>query len=148
MQTFGKQDSSLDPAFAETNLCLKKDWLLRPYELRFQRAHGQVLRSAGIIASGELADINRGLDAGAEACAPAWCPDNDAEDMHTWLEAVLPVRHRGGGGRGAVGRSRECGRRGGVRGPIPDDRQRITRGDPPRGGGTAPRSGQITDPRK
>lgn len=54
-----------------------------------QRAHARALRAAKILTEGELAGIEGALDALADEFGAPPCPESDAEDLHTWVEALL-----------------------------------------------------------
>lgn len=71
------------------NRCLREDWFLLPYELKLQRAHGQALREAGLLSEDEHAALCRGLDNIRASYLASECPESEAEDLHTWVEAML-----------------------------------------------------------
>lgn len=89
MSALWKQRVPLHPTFAPLNRCLEEDWFLLPFELRLQRAHGQALMAAGVLTSGEYADLCSGLDRIQETYGQSDCPESDAEDLHTWVEMTL-----------------------------------------------------------
>ena len=60
-----------------------------PYELKLQRAHTVALTSAGILTQSESFAIIAGLDQIERRYGTASCPESDAEDLHTWVEAQL-----------------------------------------------------------
>jgi len=68
--------------------------------------HAHALWGAGIITSDELAELNRGLDAIAAEYESAPCPASDAEDLHTWVEALLTEKAGAAGKKIHTARSR------------------------------------------
>jgi argininosuccinate lyase len=56
------------------------------------------LRAAAIFSAAEIAAVLAALDAMEAEFATAPCPDSDAEDLHTWVEAEL-VRRAGDAGK-------------------------------------------------
>lgn len=80
------------------NRCLKEDWFLLPFELRLQRAHANTLRAAAILSDAEVAALFTALDALEAEFGAGACPESDAEDLHTWIEAEL-VRRAGEAGK-------------------------------------------------
>jgi argininosuccinate lyase len=89
MQTLWKQDTPLHPTFASLNKCLEEDWFLLPHELRLQRAHAKALHEVGILSGAETAALGAALDTLEARYIGSPCPDADAEDLHTWVEAAL-----------------------------------------------------------
>ncbi len=88
------------------NRCLTEDWFLLPHELKLQRAHAKALAAAGILSSEETESVDRGLDRIAATFAGQPCPDSDAEDLHTWVEATLTELVGDAGKKIHTGRSR------------------------------------------
>src|SRR5205807_7183860 len=60
-------------------------------ELAASRAHAGALKNAGVLSSGELIAILQGLDQLAEkaASSPAFLDDDEAEDVHHFVEKQL-----------------------------------------------------------
>ena len=71
------------------NRSLEDDWFLLPHELRLQKAHARTLCAAGVLTADECAALEAGLDKLRESHTGQACPDSDAEDLHTWVEASL-----------------------------------------------------------
>lgn len=92
--------------FASVNGCLDQDWFLLPYELRLQRVHAGVLKSAGVLSAQELSAIESALDAIECEFADKPCPQSDLEDIHTWIEDQLTRRAGDAGKKIHTARSR------------------------------------------
>lgn len=60
-----------------------------PYEVKLQRAHAVALTFAEILTQSESTAISAGLDQIERRYGAASCPESDAEDLHTWVEAQL-----------------------------------------------------------
>jgi len=74
--------------------------------LKLQRVHAHALWGTGILTADELAELNRGLDAIAAEFESVPCPDSDAEDLHTWVEALLTEKAGPAGKKIHTARSR------------------------------------------
>ncbi len=85
---------------------MRDDWFLLGFELRLQRAHALALRSAAVLSESECAALHAALDEIAAECGTAPCPDTDAEDIHTWIEAELTRRAGAAGKKIHTARSR------------------------------------------
>jgi argininosuccinate lyase len=84
------------------------DWRLTPYDLAGSRAHAHALHRAGLLTDGDLAELERGLDAlGERYAAGDLHPSPADEDVHGALERLL-LEEVGPevGGRLRAGRSR------------------------------------------
>ena len=89
MAALWKQNVALHPTFQPLNRCLPEDWFLLAHELKLQRAHARTLQAAAILSAAEHAALCAALDAIEREHGAAPCPDSDAEDLHTWIEARL-----------------------------------------------------------
>jgi argininosuccinate lyase len=87
----GRFRQPLDPAFERWQRSFPFDRRLLPYEIAASRAHARALKSAGILSSHELISILQGLDQIAEqgASSPAFLHDDEAEDVHHFVEKQL-----------------------------------------------------------
>ena len=87
----GRFRQPLDPAFDRWQRSFPFDQCLLPYELEASRAHARALEHAGVLSSEELAEIVRGLEKiGEKAQAePAFLADDEAEDVHHFVEKQL-----------------------------------------------------------
>jgi argininosuccinate lyase len=87
----GRFRQPLDPAFERWQRSFPFDQILLPFELEASRAHAVALEHAGIVSSEEFAKIVRGLDQiGEKAKAdPGFLKDDDAEDVHHFVEKQL-----------------------------------------------------------
>jgi len=87
----GRFRQPLDPAFERWQRSFPFDQCLLPYELEASRAHSRALEHAGVLSSEELAEILRGLEQiGEKAQAdPAFLADDEAEDVHHFVEKQL-----------------------------------------------------------
>ncbi len=74
--------------------------------MKLQRVHAHALWGTGILTADELAELNRGLDAIAAEFESVPCPDSDAEDLHTWVEALLTEKAGPAGKKIHTARSR------------------------------------------
>ena len=94
-------------ALARLSMSVHFDWRLAPYDLAASRAHARVLRGAGLLTDGELADLLGALDALDTAVRDgSFRPTADDEDVHTALERGLLERVGALGGKLRAGRSR------------------------------------------
>ena len=87
----GRFRQPVDPAFEGWQRSFPFDQILLPFELEASRAHAQALEHAGMVSSEEFADIVRGLEQiGEKAKAdPSCLKDDDAEDVHHFVEKQL-----------------------------------------------------------
>ena len=87
----GRFRQPLDPAFERWQRSFPFDQGLLPYELEASRAHARALEHAGVLSSEELAEVVRGLEKiGEKAQAePAFLADDEAEDVHHFVEKHL-----------------------------------------------------------
>jgi argininosuccinate lyase len=87
----GRFRQPLDPAFERWQRSFPFDQILLPFELEASRAHARALEHAGVLSSEELAEIVRGLEQiGEKAQADsAFLQDDDAEDVHHFVEKQL-----------------------------------------------------------
>jgi len=87
----GRFRQPLDPAFERWQRSFPFDQILLPFELDASRAHARALEHAGILSSEETADIVRGLEQiGEKAKAdPSFLKDDEAEDVHHFVERQL-----------------------------------------------------------
>jgi argininosuccinate lyase len=89
----GRFRQPLDPTFERWQRSFPFDQILLPFELDASRAHARALEHAGIVSSEELAEIVRGLEQiGEKAQAdPSFLKDDEAEDVHHFVEKQLVV---------------------------------------------------------
>ncbi len=87
----GRFRQPLDPAFERWQRSFSFDRCLLPYELEASRAHARALEHAGVLSSEELAEILRGLELIGEKAHsdPAFLGDEEAEDVHHFVEKQL-----------------------------------------------------------
>lgn len=87
----GRFRQPLDPAFEGWQRSFPFDRRLLPHEIDASRAHARALKKAGILSDEELASILFGLDQiGDKASAsPDFLQDDEAEDVHHFLEKQL-----------------------------------------------------------
>jgi argininosuccinate lyase len=87
----GRFRQPLDPAFEHWQRSFPFDQCLLPYELEASRAHARALEHAGVLSSEELAEIVRGLEKIVEKAQaePAFLADDEAEDVHHFVEKQL-----------------------------------------------------------
>ena len=87
----GRFRQLLDPAFERWQRSFDFDRRLLKCELLASSAHARALKAAGILSSDELISILQGLkQIGEEAAAsPAFLDDEDAEDVHHFVEKQL-----------------------------------------------------------
>lgn len=57
--------------------------------MTLQRAHGEALREAGILSADDYANLCAALKRLEVEYGGADCPESDAEDLHTWIEAEI-----------------------------------------------------------
>jgi len=86
----GRFRQRLDPEFERWQRSFPLDRRLLGHELEASRAHARALQRAGILSAEELASILFGLDQIAErAAAPSFLEDDEAEDVHHFVEKQL-----------------------------------------------------------
>jgi argininosuccinate lyase len=87
----GRFRQPLDQDFERWQRSFPFDRCLLPYELESSRAHAHALEQAGILSSQELLEIERGLtEIGKKAqIESSFLDDNDAEDVHHFVEKQL-----------------------------------------------------------
>jgi argininosuccinate lyase len=87
----GRFRQSLDPDFERWQRSFGFDRRLLQYELAASSAHARALKDAGILSADELISILQGLQQiGAQAAAsPEFLEDNEAEDVHHFVEKKL-----------------------------------------------------------
>jgi argininosuccinate lyase len=87
----GRFRQSLDPAFQQWQRSFDFDRRLLTYELAASSAHARALKDAGILSSPELIAILQGLENIAEraTASPAFLEDDEAEDVHHFVEKQL-----------------------------------------------------------
>ena len=95
-------------ALAALSLSTHFDWRLARYDIAGSRAHARVLRGAGLLTEGELAEMIAGLDLlDADVVSGEFAAQPADEDVHTALERGLVDRVGAAlGGRLRAGRSR------------------------------------------
>ena len=86
----GRFRQPLDPEFERWQRSFPFDRRLLSHELNASRAHAHALQGAGILSAEELASILFGLDQIAErAASAAFLEDDEAEDVHHFVEKQL-----------------------------------------------------------
>ena len=87
----GRFRQPLDPSFERWQRSFPFDRILLPYELDASCAHARALEHAGVLTSEEFAEVVRGLEQiGEKASADAaFLADDDAEDVHHFVEKQL-----------------------------------------------------------
>jgi argininosuccinate lyase len=87
----GRFRQPLDPDFERWQRSFGFDRRLLQYELAASSAHARALKDAGVLSASELISILQGLQQlGAQAGAsPAFLDDNEAEDVHHFVEKKL-----------------------------------------------------------
>jgi len=87
----GRFRQPLDPDFERWQRSFEFDRRLLVYELAASGAHARALKSAGILSSDELIGILQGLRQIGEkaAASPAFLEDEEAEDVHHFVEKQL-----------------------------------------------------------
>jgi argininosuccinate lyase len=89
----GRFRQPLDPDFERWQRSFNFDRRLLKCELMASNAHARALKAAGILSSDELISILQGLKQIGEKAAesPAFLEDEDAEDVHHFVEKQLVV---------------------------------------------------------
>jgi argininosuccinate lyase len=87
----GRFRQPLDPDFERWQRSFGFDRRLLQYELAASSAHARALKDAGVLSASELISILQGLQQlGAQSAAsPAFLDDNEAEDVHHFVEKKL-----------------------------------------------------------
>ena len=86
----GRFRQPLDPEFERWQRSFPFDRRLIEEELAASRAHARALVGAGVLSQGELDSILRGLDEiGRQAATPEFLQDDEAEDVHHFVEKRL-----------------------------------------------------------
>ena len=87
----GRFRQPLDPAFERWQRSFDFDRRLLRYELEAGGAHARALKEAGILSSSELIAILQGLEniARRAPASPAFLEDEEAEDVHHFVEKQL-----------------------------------------------------------
>jgi argininosuccinate lyase len=108
----GRFREPLNPAFERWQRSFGFDWRLLRHELAASRAHARALKTAGVLSSEELISILEGLDwidaqaGSAEGAKSAFLQDDEAEDIHHFVEKQLAARIGDTGYKLHSGRSR------------------------------------------
>jgi argininosuccinate lyase len=104
----GRFRQPLDPDFERWQRSFGFDRRLLQYELAASSAHARALKDAGILSADELINILQGLQQiGTQAAAPAaFLEDNEAEDVHHFVEKRLAALTGDTGYKLHSGRSR------------------------------------------
>src|SRR3954453_10532374 len=86
----GRFTDPQDPLFRALNSSIRFDYRLAPYDLEQSRAHARMLARSGIIGDGDLAELEKGLDAvRAEVDTDTFEVQPDDEDIHMAIERRL-----------------------------------------------------------
>src|SRR5580700_11287371 len=87
----GRFRQPLDPDFERWQRSFGFDRRLLRYEIAASGAHARALKNAGVLSADELISILQGLEQiGAKAAAsPSFLEDNEAEDVHHFVEKQL-----------------------------------------------------------
>jgi len=86
----GRFRQPLDAEFERWQRSFPYDQRLLPYELAASRAHAHALKGVGVLSSEELISILQGLDQiAARAANPKFLDDDEAEDVHHFVEKQL-----------------------------------------------------------
>lgn len=87
----GRFRQPLDPEFERWQRSFGFDRRLLSYEVAASGAHARALKTAGILTADELISILQGLEQIAEraAASPAFLEDQEAEDVHHFVEKQL-----------------------------------------------------------
>jgi argininosuccinate lyase len=104
----GRFRQALDPQFERWQRSFDFDRRLLHYELAASAAHARALKNAGVLSSDELIGILQGLEQIGELAAAAKAPvqDDEAEDVHHFVEKQLVARIGDFGYKLHSGRSR------------------------------------------
>lgn len=87
----GRFRKPLDPAFEKWQRSFGFDHRLLTYEVAASSAHAKALKESGIVTSSELISILQGLEqiSTQAAATPAFLVDDEAEDVHHFVEKQL-----------------------------------------------------------
>jgi argininosuccinate lyase len=87
----GRFRQPLDPDFERWQRSFEFDRRLLSYEIAASGAHARALKNAGILTADELISVLQGLEqiAGRAAASPVFLEDQDAEDVHHFVEKQL-----------------------------------------------------------
>src|SRR5262249_51723117 len=87
----GRFRQLLDPEFERWQRSFPFDRRLLPHELDASRAHARALKKAGVLSPEELTSILSGLDRIGEkaSASPTYLQDEEAEDVHHFVEREL-----------------------------------------------------------
>jgi argininosuccinate lyase len=87
----GRFRQPLDPDFERWQRSFEFDRRLLPYELAASGAHARALKNAGVLSADELIGILQGLEQIGEraAASPSFLEDDEAEDVHHFVEKQL-----------------------------------------------------------
>jgi argininosuccinate lyase len=87
----GRFRQPLDPEFERWQRSFEFDRRLLSYEIAASGAHARALKNAGILTADELISVLQGLEQIAEraAASPAFLEDQEAEDVHHFVEKQL-----------------------------------------------------------
>ena len=86
----GRFRQPLDPEFERWQRSFPFDQCLIEEELSASRAHARALAAAGVLSQAELDAILRGLEQiGQQAANPEFLQDEEAEDVHHFVEKQL-----------------------------------------------------------
>src|SRR6201987_1851472 len=104
----GRFGQPLDPEFERWQRSFEFDRRLLSYEIAASGAHARALKTAGILSADKLISILQGLGQIAEraAAASAFLEDQEAEDVHHFVEKQLAVLIGDTGYKLPSGRSR------------------------------------------
>ena len=104
----GRFRQPLDPEFERWQRSFDFDCRLLSYELAASAAHARALKNAGVLSANELISILEGLQLIGEAAASCKGPveDDEAEDVHHFVERQLAARIGDVGYKLHSGRSR------------------------------------------
>ena len=104
----GRFRQPLDPTFERWQRSFDFDRRLLRYELAASGAHAQALKNAGVLSADELISILQGLEQIGEkaATSPSVLEDDEAEDVHHFVEKQLAALIGDAGYKLHSGRSR------------------------------------------
>jgi argininosuccinate lyase len=102
----GRFRQPLDTSFERWQRSFQFDRRLLVHELAASRAHARALKNAGIVSSDELISILQGLDQIAEQAPSPTLDDDEAEDVHHFVEKQLVAMIGDAGYKLHSGRSR------------------------------------------
>jgi argininosuccinate lyase len=104
----GRFRQPLDPQFEGWQRSFDFDRRLLGYELAASGAHARALKNAGVLSADELISILQGLQQIGEMAAAkkGWVEDDEAEDVHHFVEKQLVARIGEAGYKLHSGRSR------------------------------------------